>query len=370
MNSISYYNLNKSIIKSNEEINKVFKVLVKRDGINTIISSEDLLVGDICKIDIGTLIPADGIIISSSNLKIDESSITGISRLNIKESIEDCHIIKTSDNKEIYSSPILLSGTEVKEGEGWMLILATGPNSITGKIRLQNILNEEVDKENNLTPLGIKLTDIFEDIIKFVIESSRFIFIVLLFWLIFSKVYLMYYKNEILENEKNINYNYNAINNYSIWSGIAKDLIQIYILVSAIIYIMCNEKFSLIPKIYNWYKLKKVKDDNILLRHHRICENMAKINYICMDKTGILTKNEMYVVSFFNNENKIEINDTEQNHTKIFSDNYYNLLRDALIYNIDIELDENNKIIINNSSKTDIAFYHFLKRFNDNIVKK
>ena len=368
INSISYYNLNNSIIKTNNEKNKVFKVLVKRDGIKTIISSEDLLVGDICKIDIGTKIPADGIIISSSNIKINESSITGISNLNIKESIENCHLIKTSDNKEIYTTPILLSGTEVKDGEGWMLILATGSNSIAGKIHLLNILNEGNGIENEQTPLELKLTDILEVIIKYVIESSRAIAFVLLFWLIYSKVSQMYYKNEILENYKNIKYNYNAINNYSIWSGIVKDLIQIHILISAIIYLVNSGKTSLIPKIFFWINLKK--DDNFLFMHRYACETMPGINYMCMDKTGILTKNEMNVVSIFNNENKIEINSTERNHTKIFSDNYYNILIDAIINNIDIELDENNKIIINNSSKTDIAFYHFLKQVNENIVKK
>ena len=39
------------------------------------------------------------------------------------------------NNQGKLPSPMIFSGTTVKEGEGWILLLATGPNSASGKIR-------------------------------------------------------------------------------------------------------------------------------------------------------------------------------------------------------------------------------------------
>lgn len=66
---------------------------------------------------LGDLLPADGVLIQSNDLKIDESSLTGESD-QIKKSLE--------------FDPILLSGTHVMEGSGRMVIVAVGVNSQTG----------------------------------------------------------------------------------------------------------------------------------------------------------------------------------------------------------------------------------------------
>lgn len=66
---------------------------------------------------LGDLLPADGVLIQSNDLKIDESSLTGESD-QIKKSTEH--------------DPMLLSGTHVMEGSGRMVIVAVGVNSQTG----------------------------------------------------------------------------------------------------------------------------------------------------------------------------------------------------------------------------------------------
>lgn len=63
--------------------------------------------------------PADGIIIQSNDLKVDESSLTG----------ESDHV-KKGENKD----PLLLSGTHVMEGSGRMVVTAVGVNSQAGII--------------------------------------------------------------------------------------------------------------------------------------------------------------------------------------------------------------------------------------------
>ena len=65
------------------------------------------------------MLPADGILIQSNDLKVDESSLTG----------ESDHVKKGLDN-----DPMLLSGTHVMEGSGRMVVAAVGINSQAGII--------------------------------------------------------------------------------------------------------------------------------------------------------------------------------------------------------------------------------------------
>ena len=57
------------------------------------INVKDLVVGDVCCIKYGDLIPADGVIIQSSDLKIDESSLTGETDLIRKDESENISIL-------------------------------------------------------------------------------------------------------------------------------------------------------------------------------------------------------------------------------------------------------------------------------------
>ena len=385
--AVTNFNKEKKFKQLSDENFKKFQVVCTREGSNINISDEELLVGDKCKVDMGMIIPADGIIISSTNLKLDEASLTGESNLMRKESMENCLKIKNDNGK--YPSPMVFSGTTVKEGEGWMLVLATGPNSAAGKIR-EHVMQNKEDEESNQTPLEIKLADIAEDIGKFGLWSAIITFAALLIKLFYSKYTQMFHKNEALEAfiekhfhngtydktaaEKIKNQTYYLIDNYSIWSGIYKDIFQCVILCITIIVVAIPEGLPLAVTLSLSFSVKKMMDDNNLVRHMPACETMGGANYICTDKTGTLTRNKMHVVSFYNNANKVNVNDIDhehtQNYTKKFPEKYYKQLRDALINNIDIELDGDGNIIIASSSKTDFAFYDLLRGFNEDLKNK
>ena len=385
--AVTNYNKEKKFKQLSDENFKKFQVVCTREGANLNLSDEELLVGDKCKVDMGMIIPADGIIINSTNLKIDEASLTGESNLMRKESIETCLKMKNDTGK--YPSPMVFSGTTVKEGEGWMLVLATGPNSAAGKIR-EHVMQNKEDEESNQTPLELKLGDIAEDIGKFGLWSAIITLIALLIKLFYSKYIQMYHKNELLEAfiekhfhngtydkteaEKIKNQTYYLLDNYSIWSGIWKDIFQSIILCITIIVVAIPEGLPLAVTLSLSFSVKKMMDDNNLVRHMPACETMGGANYICTDKTGTLTRNKMHVVSFYNNANKINVNDIDhehpQNYTKKFVEKYYRNLRDTLINNVDIELDGNGDIIVASSSKTDFAFYDLLRGFNENLSNK
>lgn len=125
-----------------------FSVIRKGEVIQILVT--DLVVGDICQVKYGQylegrkdciyrsqglnvthhylfsqsictgdLLPADGVLIQSNDLKVDESSLTG----------ESDHVKKGLD-----SDPMLLSGTHVMEGSGRMVVTAVGVNSQAGII--------------------------------------------------------------------------------------------------------------------------------------------------------------------------------------------------------------------------------------------
>ena len=82
----------------------------------------------------GDLLPTDGILLQSNDLKIDESSLTGESDL-VKKSVD--------------RDPMLLAGTHVMEGSGKMVVTAVGPNSQTGIIFTLLGTTEDTPPESN-----------------------------------------------------------------------------------------------------------------------------------------------------------------------------------------------------------------------------
>ncbi|MCJ7648691.1 MAG: HAD-IC family P-type ATPase, partial [Candidatus Lokiarchaeota archaeon] len=109
---------------------------VLRDGIQYEIPTKEIVPGDIVLLKQGDKIPADGRIIESVNLLIDEAPLTGES-----ETVE-----KQGDLLEMVSLPlqkqsnIVFMGTYVNTGRGKIIIYGTGTNTEIGKISTQ--LNE------------------------------------------------------------------------------------------------------------------------------------------------------------------------------------------------------------------------------------
>ncbi|KAL3194358.1 hypothetical protein MRX96_016479 [Rhipicephalus microplus] len=100
-------------------IEQEHKFAVIRGGEVHQIAVTEIVVGDICQVKYGDLLPADGIIIQSNDLKIDESTLTG----------ESDHVKKGE-----HTDPMLFSGTHVMEGSGKVLVSAVGVNSQAGII--------------------------------------------------------------------------------------------------------------------------------------------------------------------------------------------------------------------------------------------
>jgi len=117
----------------NEEKQNI-QVEVIRGGKRIGASIFDLVVGDVVPLKIGDQVPADGILISGHSLAIDESSMTGESKIVHKDQ----------------RAPFLMSGCKVADGYGSMLVTGVGTNTEWGMLMAN--LSEDVGEETPLQP--------------------------------------------------------------------------------------------------------------------------------------------------------------------------------------------------------------------------
>jgi Ca2+-transporting ATPase len=299
------------------------KCRVLRGGqIHKILTSE-LLVGDICIIDTGDVLPADGVLIKGYNLNMDESSLTG----------EPIQIAK-----DAHKDPFLLSGSKVIQGIGRMLVIATGINSLNGR----SILALEVEPEK--TPLQEKLATVADQVAYFGIGAAVSMFIVLMA-------------------------GYLASADYSNGSSIASAVIAIVISTITLIVVAVPEGLPLAVVLALSHATVRMLKDNNLVRHLKACETMGNATTICSDKTGTLTLNQMTVLkgSICNKTFEPDTITKFKNHLTGKNDDFLKLFS-FICKSVNVnstaveELTEDNKMIFS-GSKTEIAILNLTKAF-------
>lgn len=231
--------------------NKQIKVV--RAGEQCQVSIFELNVGDVVVIDTGDIIPADGIFLEGHNMKCDESAMTG-----------EPDAIKKSEGQ-----PFLLSGCQVLEGVGRMLVVAVGPHSESGRAMA---LLQKSDDEG--TPLQQKLEVLAEQIAQFGLVAAVLILIVLV-----VKFFVL-----------------NYINGVSFELHMLSVLVRYFITSITIVVVAVPEGLPLAVTIALAYSMVKMLKDQNLVRHLESCETMGGATTICSDKTGTLTKNQMTVL--------------------------------------------------------------------------
>lgn len=296
--------------------------VIRGGQIHKILTSE-LLVGDICVIDTGDVLPADGVLIKGYNLNTDESSLTG----------EPIQIAKDAQR-----DPFLLSGSKVVQGIGRMLVIATGINSLNGR----SILALEVEPEK--TPLQEKLGRVADHVAYFGIGAALTMFIILVA-------------------------GYLAGADYSDGSKVAGVMISIVISTITLIVVAVPEGLPLAVVLALSHATVRMLKDNNLVRHLKACETMGNATTICSDKTGTLTLNQMTVLKgiIANKQfdaksiSKFKIDLTGKNGDFL---NVFSLICRSVNVNSTAaeELTDSNQMIFS-GSKTEIAILNLTKSF-------
>uniref|UniRef100_A0A0G4IAJ6 Cation-transporting P-type ATPase N-terminal domain-containing protein n=1 Tax=Chromera velia CCMP2878 TaxID=1169474 RepID=A0A0G4IAJ6_9ALVE len=268
--------------KSNKNID------VWRGGHKHNVSVFDIVVGDVIFLQAGDEIATDGIVISGSNLKVDESSLTGETVNVVKNSVEEClrqttdptRVAKleaaTDENRHhVMDSPVVLSGTEVKGGSGNVLVLAVGTNSQLGE------LYSKLQQKEEPTPLQRKLEHLARQIgIAGLIAAA----------LTFLALFISYWSVWATQEESK----------RPAPGEIGIEHVRFLTLMVTVVVVAVPEGLPLAVMISLLFSIKKMYAEQCWVRKLQACETMGGADEICSDKTGTLTKNRMTVQALWN----------------------------------------------------------------------
>ena len=127
---------------------------VLRDGQILRVKTEELVVGDVILLEAGDAVPADGRILESASLQIEEAALTGES-VPVSKAIEALSLDGAKDIPLGDRKNMVYMGSIVVYGRGKAVVTATGMQTEMGKIA--DALSKT---EEGQTPLQIKLSQL------------------------------------------------------------------------------------------------------------------------------------------------------------------------------------------------------------------
>ncbi|MDR1041820.1 MAG: calcium-translocating P-type ATPase, PMCA-type, partial [Deltaproteobacteria bacterium] len=146
-------------------------VKVVREGIYTKVPKRDLVVGDVCALEQGEEIPADGEVLAAVSFQVNEASLTGESLPVTKRPVADC---PPGDNALAYPRWQVLRGTFVSDGHALVRISSVGDASEIGKTA-----RSAAEETETVTPLNRQLGRLGQLIGVFAFAAAFIIFSVL-----------------------------------------------------------------------------------------------------------------------------------------------------------------------------------------------
>lgn len=249
---------------------------VLRDGSVVPIPSAEVTVGDIVMLDAGDYIPADGRLLESASLKVDESALTGES-LGVEKMTDAIEgEVPLGDRTNM-----VYSGSFVTYGRGSFVVTGIGMETEVGKIA--SLLKITSEKK---TPLQVNLDQF----------GQKLSIIILVFC--------------------GILFGINVFRGGNIGDAF---LFAVALAVAAI-----PEALSSIVTIVLSFGTQKMAKEHAIIRKLQAVEGLGSVSIICSDKTGTLTQNKMTVEQYYVNEtvipaDKIDVKDSEQEKLMYFS---------------------------------------------------
>ncbi|ETI49836.1 calcium-translocating P-type ATPase, PMCA-type [Phytophthora nicotianae P1569] len=227
-------------------------VLVKvlRDGKPDQVPVGEISVGEVIILETGDRVPADAVLINGSDLKCNESSLTG----------------EPDDVSKVHKKdPFLLSSCLVASGRGECLVIAVGAESRWGKIKSKLVC------EQKATPLMEKLEEMAKHIgyVGMAFSIATMVAMIIIY---------------ATSDDKKLEYSWPSY------------ILHTFLIGVTIIVVAIPEGLPLAVTISLSYSTKKMLRDNNLIRVLAACETMGNVTSICSDKTGTLTENKMTVV--------------------------------------------------------------------------
>lgn len=244
--------------KSEKAVDSLKKIsqpqtLVLRDGQISKIKTDEIVLGDVVCLQAGSIVPADLRLIESSNLAINESTLTGESKASKKyaDSLYEKDVA-LADRKNI-----AYGGSAVESGHAKGVVFAIGKESEIGKIA-QSL--KETKKE--LTPLQKNIQSVGKILTYIILLMAAVAFVL-----------------ETISNPNQI---------------LRSFLTAVAISVAAI-----PESMPAVITIIMSLGISKLSKQKAIVKHMPAVETLGSCDVICSDKTGTITQNCMKVEKFF-----------------------------------------------------------------------
>lgn len=271
------------------KINRERKVNVIRSGKTSEILSKDVIVGDLCQLDVGTLIPADGIIMHQNGLVVNESALTG-------------HTLMLP--KEMHS--LVFAGTHVVDGSGKMIVMAVGANTQLHRTTAPSPTSPSIVSFKPAFP--DQPDDVDEDAITFEHKEDHALLQgkinktqvalgrISVFVAVVAIVVIIIRFSVHTFSTLGVGFHPSHVNEY-----IRALIIGVVVLIIAV-----PEALSLVISTSLAFCVRKMYHDKALVRHVDMLETMGNITNICCNKTGVLTQNRMVVAKSYLGEQLYE----------------------------------------------------------------
>lgn len=230
------------------------KCKVLRGGHQTVIENSQLVPGDVVLLEAGDAVPADGRLLESASMKIEEAALTGES-VPVTKAVE----LLTGDNIPLGDRRnMCYMGSTVVYGRGKAVITSTGMNTEMGKIA--GVLAQT---EQEQTPLQRKLSELGKTMSKLVLAICVFIFIFDL----------------VVAGEFTLN------------TVLSTFMVAVSLAVAAI-----PEGLATVVTVVLSIGVTNMSKHHAVIRRLTAVETLGCTQVICSDKTGTLTQNKMTVV--------------------------------------------------------------------------
>ena len=256
------------------------RALVIREGEVKRIAGREVVMGDIVVLQEGDRVPADGKILHSVNLMIDESLLTGESvSVRKREWVQnDGHFIPGGDD-----IPYVYSGSMVVQGNGVYEVTAIGQATEIGKIgkAIESVEEQPTKLKREMGVLVKRLA-----IIGLILCVS----VILI---------------------------------YTLTRG---DLLKGFLAGITLAMAMLPEEFPVVLTIFMALGAWRISKHNVLTRKSSAIETLGSATVLCTDKTGTLTQNKMTINSLYNGEDLINIA-----NSKTFPEEYHEIIEYGLL---------------------------------------
>ena len=234
-------------------------VKVRRGGKVMQIPRHDIVVGDVVLIEVGDEVPADGELLVSTDLQINESTLTG-------EPITEKNTEGGGDGA--YPRNVILRSTMVMNGRGEFVVTAVGDATEIGKVA-----QKSTEQTSVKTPLYVQLDKLASMISKVgsVVSVAAFV------------IFLVH---ELLTKPA--------------WGGkdyfyMAEIVLDYFMMAVTLIVMAVPEGLPMAITLSLALNMRRMLKSNNLVRKLHACETMGAVTVICTDKTGTLTQNQMQV---------------------------------------------------------------------------